>query len=107
MVEKKTPQRKPKVASVVPLNPPMMDTVGCAVYRGVSPSYVIQERQADSARRELGYEPVGPRWHRIDSQIVYFKGDVDAWLKAHAEPYGKTTRGRKPLPEAIGAEPSP
>ena len=102
MVEKQK-KRKPRVAGVVPLHPPMMDTVACAAYRSVSPSYVIQERQSDAARIHLGYEPLGPRWHRIGSQILYFVADVDAWLKAHAEPYGKTARGRKLIERAEAA----
>ena len=100
-------KRKPKVSNVVPLQPSWVDTPGCAALRNLSTSYVIQERQDDSARISLGYEPHGPRWHRVGSQILYKVSDVDAWLKIHAEPFGKTARGRKPIAEQRGAESAP
>jgi hypothetical protein len=84
-----------RTAAVRALEPPVTDTAGAALYVGVSPSYLLAQREEDVKRIARGEEPAGPRWHVIGARVVYLRTDLDAWLAANLTPYGKTCRGRK------------
>jgi hypothetical protein len=95
---------RPGTASVVAIEPGLLDEDRAADFLSRSRAWLRAMRQDDTARAKRGEDPAGPTWIVISRSVFYRPQDLRRWIDERAAPRAVVNFDKRQVPAAPEVE---